>query len=88
MRILALKLRYFRSQEYQEALFARSIMITQIKSKAQSDQALEQMLTNLRVPYPTSAVHIGRHTGNLPELVEQHEEAVQQLEQVLTTVRL
>lgn len=43
------------------------------------------MLAGLGIPYPTTAVHIGRRVGHLPELVEAHNDAVRELEQVLTT---
>lgn len=43
------------------------------------------MLSALGIPYPTTAVHIGRRVGHLPELVEEHNNAVRELEQVLTT---
>jgi len=35
------------------------------------------------VPYPTTAVHIGRKVGKLPELIEYHNTTVRELEQVL-----
>ncbi|KAG1760603.1 hypothetical protein EDD22DRAFT_1043847 [Suillus occidentalis] len=37
----------------------------------------------LAVPYPTTSVHIGRKVGRLPELIEYHNTAVRELEQVL-----
>ena len=63
------RIRYFQSPEYQQALFSRSIMITGIHKANQSDLGLQQLLQNLRVPYPTTAVHIGRRVGELPELI-------------------
>jgi hypothetical protein len=43
------------------------------------------LLQSLAIPYPTSAVQIGRRVGTLPELIKRHNDAVRQLEGVLTT---
>jgi len=37
----------------------------------------------MEVPYPTTSVHIGRKVGDLPELIEYHNETVKELEHVL-----
>ncbi|KAK4049970.1 hypothetical protein OIV83_003794 [Microbotryomycetes sp. JL201] len=64
--------------------------ITQVPKHMQTDQGLLSLLHNpgqssLSIPYPTTAVHIGRRVGTLPELIEKHQDAVRQLESVLTT---
>jgi hypothetical protein len=43
---------------------------------------LRRLFDELKMPYPTTAVHIGRRAGKLPELVEYHNDAVRDLEQV------
>ncbi|KAH8929123.1 DUF221-domain-containing protein [Atractiella rhizophila] len=84
-KMLELRWRYFRSNEYQRMLSARSIIATQIPKNLQSDQGLMQIFSNLQIPYPTTAIHIGRRVGDIPKLLEQHNDSVRQLEQVLTT---
>ena len=59
--------------------------ITGVQRQYQTDDGLLGLLTGLGIPYPTTAVHIGRRVGYLPELVEAHNDAVRALEQVLTT---
>lgn len=59
--------------------------ITQVVKGYQSDGGLSNLLNSLSIPYPTTAVHIGRRVHGLPELIEQHNEAVEQLEHVLTS---
>lgn len=61
------------------------LQITGVSRQYQSDEGLQSLLLGLNVPYPTTAVHIGRRVGHLTELVEAHNDAVRELEQVLTT---
>jgi hypothetical protein len=42
------------------------------------------LLRSLSIPYPTTAVHIGRKVGVLPELIKRHNDTVRALEGVLT----
>jgi hypothetical protein len=55
-------------------------MIQHVPKKLQTDEGLQSLFGTLRAPYPTTAVHIGRRVGNLPELVEYHNQAVCELE--------
>jgi hypothetical protein len=61
------------------------LQITAVSKRAQTDQGLSSLLSSLNVPYPTTAVHIGRRVGALPSLIEKHNETVKELEEVLTT---
>ncbi|BGP27561.1 DUF221 domain containing protein [Rhodotorula toruloides] len=83
--IVRLRWQWFRSPAYQDMLYARSLMITQVNKKFQTDAGLAGLLSSLNIPYPTSAVHIGRRFGALPALIKKHNEAVEELEHVLTT---
>lgn len=60
-------------------------MVLKVPRKLQSDQGLQSLFDSLRIPYPATAVHIGRKVGQLPDLVEYHNQAVRDLEQVLVT---
>ncbi|GAA5846360.1 hypothetical protein JCM5353_005262 [Sporobolomyces roseus] len=83
--IVTLRWQWFRSKTYQEQLHARSLLITSVSKRAQTDQGLSALLSSLNIPYPTTAVHIGRRVGALPGLIEKHNDAVKELEEVLTT---
>ena len=88
---------WFRSEEYQTALYARTLMITNLPRKLMSDQGLLSILKSdpnslkskkkrsIDVPYEFSATHVSRKVGRLPQLIEKHNEAVRKLEQILTT---
>jgi hypothetical protein len=49
----------------------------------QSDRGIAELFASLHVPYPVTSVHISRRVGDLPELVEFHNNTVRELEQVL-----
>ncbi|GJE91360.1 hypothetical protein PsYK624_075090 [Phanerochaete sordida] len=81
--VISLRKQWFRSPEYVRSFYARTLMITQVPKKYQSDEGLRAIFESTGAPYPTTAVHIGRHVGRLPELIENHNEAVRELEAVL-----
>ncbi|KAH7102259.1 DUF221-domain-containing protein [Auriculariales sp. MPI-PUGE-AT-0066] len=78
--MVRLRTQWFESDEYQKSFYARTLMITDVPKKLHSDQGLTQLLQQLQIPYPATAVHIGRKVGKLPELVDYHNEAVRELE--------
>jgi hypothetical protein len=83
--MVRLRWQWFRSPAYQDMLHARSLLVTQVGKKYQTDAGLNALLQSLNIPYPTSAVHIGRRVGVLPALIKKHNEAVKELEEVLTS---
>lgn len=99
---MALRRQWFKSPEYLESFYARTLTCMHVPRKYQSDQgtafpspvSLSHVLTfrctgiqaifeSVQVPYPTSAVHIGRRVGKLPELIEYHNTTVREFEQIL-----
>ncbi|KAG8768164.1 hypothetical protein FRC12_005735, partial [Ceratobasidium sp. 428] len=84
-KMVELRHTWFRSDEYLKSFYARTLMIQQVPKKMQSDEGLAGLFDGLRVPYPTTAVHIGRRVGRLPEMIEYHNQAVRDLEQVLVS---
>ena len=81
--MVKLRWRWFR-EECRDTLSARSIMVTCVHKRYQSDFGLAHLLRSLKIPYPTTAVHIGRRFGALPSLINVHSSAVKALERVLT----
>ncbi|KAK4699727.1 calcium permeable stress-gated cation channel, partial [Phenoliferia sp. Uapishka_3] len=72
------------AQQIADAYQARLNKITQVSKPLKSDAGIATLLSSLNIPYPTTAVHIGRRVGQLPELIEAHNAAVRALEGVLT----
>ena len=83
--MLRLRQEWFRSPEYLESFYARTLIVTDVPRKYQSDEGIRAIFESVQVPYPTTSVHIGRKVGRLPELIEYHNMAVRELEQVLVT---
>ncbi|KAJ7668651.1 hypothetical protein DFH06DRAFT_942076, partial [Mycena polygramma] len=74
---------WFRSPEYLGAFYARTLTVLHVPKSCQSDAGIKQIFDSVRVPYPTTSVHIGRKVGKLPELIEYHNATVRELETYL-----
>lgn len=74
---------WFRSPEYLESFYARTLQILHVPKKNQSDEGIKALFGTVKVPYPTTSVHIGRKVGKLPDLIEYHNTTVRELEAVL-----
>ncbi|KAL0570955.1 hypothetical protein V5O48_011012 [Marasmius crinis-equi] len=82
-KVIALRLAWFRSPEYMQSFYARTLAVTDVPRKLQSDQGLREIFASVQMPYPTTSVHIGRRVGRLPELIDFHNDTVRELEQYL-----
>ncbi|KAF7321599.1 DUF221-domain-containing protein [Mycena kentingensis (nom. inval.)] len=81
--MVILRRSWFRSPEYLSAFYARTLSVRHVPKQYQSDAGLQQIFETVRVPYPTTSVHIGRKVGKLPELIEFHNQTVRELETYL-----
>ena len=82
-RMVELRLKWFRSPEYMQSFYARTLMVQKVPKKFQSDEGIRGILESVQVPYPATSVHVGRRVGRLPELIEFHNNAVRDLEKIL-----
>ncbi|KAH9952686.1 DUF221-domain-containing protein [Russula dissimulans] len=81
--MVRLRAQFFRSPEYALSFYARTLIVTRVQKRLQSDEGIRTIFNSVQVPYPTTAVHIGRRVGDLPQLIETHNNTVRQFEQVL-----
>lgn len=81
--MLQLRYTWFRSDEYNKSFYARTLMILSVPKKLQSDEGLQSLFAGLQIPYPTTSVHIGHRVGQLPELIDYHNDTVRSFEKVL-----
>ncbi|KAF8583815.1 DUF221-domain-containing protein [Ramaria rubella] len=81
--MIRLRHAYFRSPEYTESFYARTLIVQRVPKNLQSDEGLKSLFASLNVPYPATSVHISRRVGRLPELISYHNDAVRELEAVL-----
>jgi len=82
-KMVELRRQWYRSPEYLESFYARTLQVTQVPKKYQSDEGIKAIFETYKVPYPTTSVHIGRRVGRLPELIEYHNATVRELETYL-----
>ncbi|KIM40329.1 hypothetical protein M413DRAFT_73699 [Hebeloma cylindrosporum] len=74
---------WFRSPEYLQSFYARTLQVRCVPKKFQSDEGLTNIFGTVKVPYPTTSVHIGRKVGKLPELIDYHNQTVREFEEIL-----
>ncbi|KAJ7818157.1 hypothetical protein B0H14DRAFT_3089555 [Mycena olivaceomarginata] len=67
----------------QMLFYARTLTVLHVPKSSQSDAGIKEIFDSVRVPYPTTSVHIGRKVGKLPELIEYHNQTVRELETYL-----
>ncbi|TKA71835.1 hypothetical protein B0A55_06800 [Friedmanniomyces simplex] len=81
--VLRLRRAYFDSPDYQRSLHARTLLLTDIPKELRSDEGIVQLTDSVKASDAVPRAAIARNTKDLPELVEEHENAVRSLEKVL-----
>jgi calcium permeable stress-gated cation channel len=81
--MVRLRQQWFRSAEHQQAFYARTLLITSVPRKLQSDEGIAEVFRSMSMPYPTTSQHIGRKVGRLPDLIQYHNDTVREFEQIL-----
>ncbi|KAK8110498.1 uncharacterized protein PG998_006955 [Apiospora kogelbergensis] len=74
---------YFESSDYQNSLFARTLMVLDIPKSYRSDGGVAKLVDEVDTTGDPTGL-IARSIKGLPELIEKHEEAVRELEAVLS----
>ncbi|RMZ87731.1 hypothetical protein DV736_g5040, partial [Chaetothyriales sp. CBS 134916] len=82
-RILSLRRAYFESSDYQNSLHARTLLLRDIAPPDRNDEGLLRITDQTNPTGVRPRVTIGRNVRILPDLIEEHEEAVRNLESVL-----
>ncbi|KAJ6624302.1 hypothetical protein B0H10DRAFT_2006745 [Mycena sp. CBHHK59/15] len=80
--MLKLHNQWFKSPEYMQSFYARTLSITSVSRKLQQDGGLNVILGQ-HMLYPVTSVHMARSVGDLPQLIEYHNQTVRELEAVL-----
>ena len=81
--IRRLRLQYFESPEYQMSLHSRSILMVDIPTSERSDEGILRIADSVEKTAGLPRVAIARNVKDLPELIEQHSDAVKELESIL-----
>lgn len=78
--IVRLRRAYFDSSEYQRSLHSRTLMLTDIPKEYRSDDGITRITDEVRATDSVPRAAIARNVKDLPDLVEEHEENVRNLE--------
>lgn len=81
--VFRLRRTYFDSPEYQRSLHSRTLLITEIPKGLRTDEGLVKIAQEAKDVGVTPRTAVGRNVKDLPDLIEEHDEAVRDLEAVL-----
>ncbi|KAI9832937.1 MAG: hypothetical protein M1819_003967 [Sarea resinae] len=81
--IVRLRRQYFESPDYQKALHARTLMLTDIPSNFRTDQGIHLLTEEIKTAREVPRCAIARNVKILPSLIEEHDETVRKLESYL-----
>lgn len=81
--VLRLRLAYFNSYDYRSSLHARTLLVTHIPPAAQSESGVVQLVQEAKPTEELPKTSVGRDMKHLPELIEEHDDAVKKLESYL-----
>ena len=81
--VTRLRRRYFESAEYQTALHARTLIVTDIPNQLRSDEGVVRIVDGVKNNTALPRATIGRNMKGLPDMIDEHEELVRKLEAIL-----
>lgn len=84
MAITRLRRQYFESTDYLQSLHSRTLMFIDIPPTSRTDEGIMGIADGIEHTAGVPRAAIGRNVKELPDLIEQHEEAVRELESVLS----
>lgn len=82
-KVIAMRRKKYMTEEYQNALFMRTLMVTEIPKKFMSDEGLKTLMGTLKVSEPIQNASVGRDVTELAKLIRNHKHSVKALEAVL-----
>ncbi|KAI5202790.1 hypothetical protein E4T39_04449 [Aureobasidium subglaciale] len=81
--VARLRRAYFESPDYQKSLHSRTLLVTEIPRGLRTDEGLVKIVTEAKDTGSNPRTAIARNVKDLPDLIEEHNETVRNLEQVL-----
>jgi hypothetical protein len=82
-KILQLRRKYFDSEEYQNSLHSRTLMLYDIPHQGCSDEGIARIIDKVAPNASFARTAIARNVKDLPDLIAAHEQMVRNLEKVL-----
>ncbi|KAL8716240.1 MAG: hypothetical protein Q9220_000145 [cf. Caloplaca sp. 1 TL-2023] len=81
--VVRLRRQYFDSPEYLMSLHSRTLMVTDIPAADRTDEGILRLADQVEHTTGIPRASIGRNVKELPDMIEEHDEAVRELESVL-----
>ncbi|KAL9602334.1 MAG: hypothetical protein Q9219_001900 [cf. Caloplaca sp. 3 TL-2023] len=81
--VVRLRRQYFDSPEYLMSLHSRTLMVTDIPPADRTDEGILRLADQVEHTAALPRAAIGRNVKELPDMIEEHDEAVRELESVL-----
>lgn len=81
--VLKLRRAYFNTQEYKSSLHSRTLLLTHIPKASRTDAGLVDLIEQTKNINATPRAAIGRNVKDLPKMIQDHDDAVRELEQHL-----
>ncbi|KAF2398542.1 DUF221-domain-containing protein [Trichodelitschia bisporula] len=81
--IVRLRRAYLESPEYQNSLYARTLMVTEVPKTLRTDEGVVRIVDEVQSAHEFPRGAIARNVRDLPDMIEEHSELVKQLESVL-----
>ncbi|KAK1759174.1 protein OSCA1 [Echria macrotheca] len=82
-KVLLLRRQYFESEEYQQSLHARTLMLYDIPKNLSTDEGIARIIDGVAPNSSFSRTAIARDVKILPQLIDEHAKTVRKLEKVL-----
>ena len=82
--VTRLRRQYFESAGYLQSLHSRTLMFTDIPAASRTDEGILRLADEVEHTGRLPRATIARNVRELPDLIEEHEEAVRELEAVLS----
>ncbi|KAL8657704.1 MAG: hypothetical protein Q9226_001656 [Calogaya cf. arnoldii] len=81
--VVRLRRQYFDSPEYLQSLHSRTLMVTDIPPADRTDEGILRLADQVEHTAALPRASIGRNVKELPDMIEEHNQAVRGLESVL-----
>ena len=81
--VTRMRRQYFESAEYLTALHSRTLMITDIPAASRTDEGILRLTDEVEQTSGLPRAAIARNVKELPELIEEHDKVVKELEVIL-----
>lgn len=82
-KVMQLRRKYFDSDEYQNSLHSRTLMLYDLPRESSSDEGIARIIDGVVPNSSFARTAIARNVKDLPELNEEHDKAVRKLEKIL-----